>query len=72
MAVDVKGNGSTFEADVPKELFGLRLQTVSLPGPRNYFVAGADGQRFLVASVPEERITTPMTVVLNWTADLRR
>jgi eukaryotic-like serine/threonine-protein kinase len=72
MAVDVKGNGSTFEADDPKELFGLRVQTVGLPGPRNYFVADADGQRFLVASVPEERITTPITVVLNWTADLRR
>lgn len=72
MAVDVKGNGSTFEAGAPKELFALRLQTIGLPGPRNYIVAGADGQRFLVASVPEERITTPMTVVLNWTADLRR
>jgi len=71
-AVDVKGNGSTFEADDPKELFGLRVQTVGLPGPRNYFVADADGQRFLVASVPKERITTPITVVLNWTADLRR
>jgi len=72
MAVDVKVNGSTFSADVPKELFALRLQTVNLPGPRNSFVASADGQRFLVASVPEERIRTPMTVVLNWTADLRR
>ena len=72
MAVDVKVNGSAFSADVPKELFALRLQTVNLPGPRNSFVASADGQRFLVASVPEERIRTPMTVVLNWTADLRR
>lgn len=72
MAVDVKANGSTFEVEAPKELFGLRLQTVGLPGARNFFVASADGQRILVASVPEERITTPMTVVLNWTADLRR
>ena len=72
MAVAVKGNGSTFERDAPKELFGLRLQTVGLPGPRNYFVVAADGQRFLVASAPEERITLPTTVVLNWTADLRR
>jgi Tol biopolymer transport system component len=72
MAVDVKENGSTFEAAAPKELFALRLQTVGLPGPRNFFIVGADGQRFLVASVPEERIKTPITVVLNWTADLRR
>jgi hypothetical protein len=72
MAVDVKLIGSTFAAEAPKELFALRLQTLNLPGPRNYFAATADGQRFLVASVPEERITTPMTVVLNWTADLKR
>jgi Tol biopolymer transport system component len=72
MAVDVKTNGSTFEADDPKEMFGLRVQTVGLPGPRNYFIAAVDGKRFLVASVPAERITTPITVVLNWTGDLRR
>ena len=72
MAVDVKGNGSTFEAGVPKALFDLRLQTPGLPGPRNFFMAAADGKRFLVASVSEERITTPTTVVLNWTADLKK
>lgn len=71
MAVDVKGH-DTFDAGAPKELFGLRLQTGGLPGPRNYYVASADGHRFLVASAPEDRITTPTTVVLNWTADLRR
>lgn len=72
MAVDVKGNGSTFEAGVPQALFELRLQTVGLPGPRNFFVATADGRRFLVVSAPEERITTPTTVVLNWTAGLKK
>ncbi len=72
MTVDVKGNGSTFEAAVPKALFDLRLQTPALPGPRNFYIAAADGKRFLVASVSEERITTPTTVVLNWTADLKR
>ena len=29
-------------------------------------------RRFLVASGPEERMSTPTTVVLNWTADLKR
>jgi Tol biopolymer transport system component len=72
MAVDVKANGSTFDAGAPKELFELRLQTVGLPGPRNYYAVAADGRRFLVASVPEERISTPTTVVLNWTADLKK
>ena len=72
MAVDVKGNGSTFEAAVPKALFDLRVQTPALPGPRNFYIAAADGKRFLVTSVSEERITTPTTVVMNWTADLKK
>ena len=72
MAVDVKGNGSTFEAGVPKALFDLRLQTPALPGPRNFYIAAANGQRFLVVSASEERISTPTTVVLNWTSDLKR
>jgi len=72
MAVDVKSNGSTFDVGVPKALFELRIQTAGLPGPRNFYVAAADGQRFLVASVPEERFTTPTTVVVNWTAGLKQ
>ncbi|MDQ3665217.1 MAG: hypothetical protein M3410_01240 [Acidobacteriota bacterium] len=70
MAVEVKGNGSTFEVGVPKALFELRVP--GLPGPRNYYVVAADGRRFLVISLLEEATSTPTTVVLNWTADLRR
>ena len=72
MAVEVKGDGPTFAAGVPQELFEMRLQTVGLPGPRNFYAAAADGRRFLFASAPEERITMPTAVVLNWTADLKR
>jgi len=50
----------------------LRVQTVGLPGPRNFYVAAADGRRFLVVAAPEERFSTPTAVVLNWTADLKR
>ncbi len=70
MAVEVKGDGSTFEADVPKALFELRI-----PGPGaswNSYAVTADGQRFLVTSLIEETIPQPITVVLNWTADLQR
>ena len=72
MALEVKGSGSTFAAGVPKELLELRLQTLALPGPRNFYVAAANGRRFLVTSTPEGGATTPTTVVLNWTADLKR
>jgi serine/threonine protein kinase/Tol biopolymer transport system component len=72
MAVDVKANGSTLDVGVPKALFDLRIQTAGLPGPRNFYVAAADGRRFLIASVPEDRLTTPTTVVENWNAGLKK
>ena len=65
MSVQVKGDGSTFESSVPKAEMRIR----GLPGPRNYYDVSHDGQRFLVASTPEETATQPMTVVLNWQAD---
>ncbi len=70
MAVEVKGDGSTFDAAVPKALFEL-LRVFGFPGPRHY-VAAADGRRFLVTSVLEEATPQPISVVLNWTSDLKR
>jgi Tol biopolymer transport system component len=72
MAVDVNGNGPTFDAGTPKELFVLRIQAVGLPGLRNYYAASKDGRRFLVAKVPGDPAASPTAVVLNWTADLKR
>ena len=63
MSVEVKTGGSTFEAGAPKLLFESRGRA---------FDATADGQRFLVAIPVEETTSTPITVVLNWTAGLRK
>ena len=63
MAVDVKASESSFEPGVPKLLF-------EKSGIGNYDVS-RDGQQFLVA-VPVESSPEPITVVLNWTADLKR
>ena len=70
MAVDVKTDGPTFESGVPIALFELPVP--GLPGPRNYYVVAADGQRFLVTRSLDEAIAAPTIVVLNWTADLKR
>ncbi len=48
----------------------LRIQAVGLPGPRNYYAASKDGQRFLVVKVPGDPTVSPTAVVLNWPADL--
>jgi hypothetical protein len=69
MAVDVK-LGATFEASVPKPLFGTRV--ISSTEFRNHYVPTSDGQRFLINSTLEETSGTPINVVVNWTADLKR
>jgi len=69
MAVEVK-EGATFEPGAPKALFGTRFVS-NLTGAHRYDVS-ADGQRFLMSTRVEETASTPITVVLNWTADLKR
>lgn len=80
MAVPVRvgraPSGPTFEPGVPKSLFPVPIpsSTSSVPGNlvrRSYAVA-ADGGRFLLSRPVGEATATPTTVVLNWTATLRR
>ena len=65
MAVDVKANGPAFEAGVPQRLFVAPLDFG--------WDVTADGKRFLLAVPPGQQSTeTPITVVLNWKAELRK
>jgi len=64
MAVEVK-TGSKFEAGAPKPLFDTR------PGGRQFDIS-PDGRRFLLANVSEDAGHTPMTVVVNWTSQVKR
>jgi Tol biopolymer transport system component len=70
MAVEVKTDGM-FEVGVPKPLFETYSPRVVGPFAIDY-VAAADGQRFLVRTALEQASTTPITVVVNWAADLKR
>ena len=68
MAADV-GPGPTFGA--PRELF----QTKVSPGVSNYrthYVASRDGQKFLVNTLTGDPSLMSITVVLNWTAGLKK
>ncbi len=78
MAVDVKAGGAPsgpFEAGSPRPLFATRALAVSfvftVSGPSSYVVS-ADGQRFLVTTPVEEAAPTPIHVVLNWAAGLKK
>ncbi|MBI3303706.1 MAG: hypothetical protein HYZ72_16700 [Deltaproteobacteria bacterium] len=74
MAVMVKGDSHTFEVDVPFVLFDVHVGRYIpglLAGMYHYDVT-ADGQRFLVNTLVEDRPAPPITVLLNWTAGLKR
>ena len=66
-----KNPAPKFEAGLPKALFASRI-----PGgwSRSFFdyAVAADGKRFLINTVKEETASAPITVVLNWTAGLKR
>jgi serine/threonine protein kinase len=65
MAVNVNTNGGSFQRLTPMQLF-MALQNAG------WDVSG-DGKRFLMSVAPtRQNIQTPITVVLNWQADLKR
>ena len=61
------GAGATFQAGVPQPLFETRIN-----GPFARFAVTANGQRFLVPTPVSEAIASPATVVMNWTAGIKR
>jgi eukaryotic-like serine/threonine-protein kinase len=70
MAVDVKTDGA-FEAGVPRPLFETHSPFAAGPFAINY-VTTADGQGFLVRLAVEQSSTPPITVVVNWAAEVKR
>ncbi len=68
MAVEVKTGASTFEAGIPRTLFAPPLASDQR---RNRYVVTADGKRFLVRT-PVGETSMPITVVMNWTAAVKR
>ena len=71
MAVEVKANDSTFQAGAAGPLFQAHFPE-GLTNSRNYYTATADGKRFLVIIPMEEELSSPINVVVNWTAGLKR
>jgi hypothetical protein len=68
MAVAV-GAGPSFGA--PTELFQVRVAGV-VSAQRTQYVPSRDGHRFLINTVTGEPAIVPITVVLNWTAALKK
>jgi len=75
MAATVRANGPNFEVDPPKtlfqsRLFGGRTGNALLLGHR--YSVSPDGQRFLMIIAAQEQTRAPITVVVNWTAGLKK
>jgi hypothetical protein len=67
MATEVNGAGATFEVGAERALFEARMT-----GPGYFYTVTPDGERFLVNRAVEQKAATPITLVQNWTADLKR
>ncbi len=70
MAATVKTGGNEFEFSAPKALFKARLLTWA--GNFHEFDVTPDGQRFLIGTRTGEPTAPPPTVILNWTAALKK
>jgi hypothetical protein len=67
MSVELN-TGSTFQAGVPQTLF----QTPARANPRQAeYCATGDGKRFIFRE-PSGKNSSPIVVVLNWAAGLKR
>ena len=64
-AVAVGQHGSTFEVGAATPLFVIRSQREG-----TIYRVSPDGRRFLVNTDVEEERPSPLTLVVNWTADL--
>jgi Tol biopolymer transport system component len=69
MAVDTQGGSSGLHAGIPKPLFAVRISPTIR---RNHYVVAANGQRFLAVMPLERAASSPITVVVNWMAGLKR
>src|SRR5436190_6510486 len=73
MAAAVTAAGATLQAQTPAVLFQTQLAaTVLVAGTSRQYDVSADGQRFLVNTPLAASSSVPITVILNWTAALKK
>lgn len=70
MSTVIKTGGLEFQFDTPKPLFKTRM--LLLFGNFHEYDVSPDGQRFLIGTLIGDTKAAPPTVILNWTADLKK
>jgi Tol biopolymer transport system component len=72
-SVPVRSTASTFDAGTPVRLFETRMSTIPNANyTRNQYDVAPDGQRFLINEPSGDASATPIMVVVNWPAALKR
>jgi eukaryotic-like serine/threonine-protein kinase len=74
MAVELK-TWPRFESGIPKALFTTRIYAGATTGVHvTRYAVAADGKRFLINTIGEDdRVnSSPITIVLNWQAGVKR
>jgi len=66
--VDVSQKGASLQLGAPHALF--KATTVS--GPSGPYTVSADGEKFVMNTVLPQSITEPLTLIINWQADLKQ
>jgi Tol biopolymer transport system component len=72
MAVPVEHKPSGLSFGAPKALFAVRVPAYGVTLSRTGFQVSRDGTRFLVNEVTGGTDRSPITVTLNWTADIKK
>lgn len=73
MVTEIKSDGSLEVIGVPQALFSTHVPLLPLVGnDRNQFVVTSDNQRFIINRLATEGLSTPITVILNWTQLLKK
>jgi dipeptidyl aminopeptidase/acylaminoacyl peptidase len=72
MSVKVDTDSFEFKAALPIPLFQTSSPSIGLTSSRNHYLVSASGDKFLVNNILQETASTPITVVLNWTAEMKQ
>jgi len=70
-AATVNGEGANFEVGAVRTLFAVHPRPMVSLGDYPYDVS-ADGQRFLINTLVDETASAAITLVVNWTAGLKK
>jgi serine/threonine protein kinase len=66
----VASDGTSIEADAPTPLFRTRVGGALTVNGLPHYALSRDGRRFLMNTVTDNTVTSPITVLLNWRSNL--